>query len=145
MAQAAIREVREETGIEVVLSRLVRIYAMPHWIGEGHNVVFAARPVGELLQHQAGEADAVSYFGADELPQRMNWWHHQPIRDALAGIGGSTVWQQDVRWPADWLSPQEAFALREHGALPESLIHASWDQWCREPLPGEQWREIEDE
>jgi hypothetical protein len=34
---------------------------------------------------------------------------------------------------------------RERGALPESLIRASWEAWSREPLPGEQWREIQEE
>jgi ADP-ribose pyrophosphatase YjhB (NUDIX family) len=143
VAQAAVREVREETGIEVVLTSLVGIFAMPNWFGDNHSIVFAAKPVGGVLHPQPGEADAVGYFLADQLPERLPWWHRQPIRDALAGVGGSAVWQQDVRWPTDWLSPQEAFALRERGALPESLLHASWEAWCREPQPGEQWSEIE--
>ena len=144
VAQAAVREVREETGIEVVLTRLVGIYTMPRWIGDVHNTVFAAKHVGGVLQPQRGEADDAGYFRADSLPALLPWWHRQPISDAIAGIGSSAVWLQDVRWPADWISPQEAFALRDRGALPESLIRASWEVWCREPQPGEQWREIEE-
>lgn len=143
-AQAAIREVYEETGLQVALTGLVGIYAMPRWIGNGHSVVFAARPLGGVLQPQPGEADDAGYFRADGLPERLPWWHRQPIRDALAGVSGSAVWQQDVRWPTDWMPPREAFALRARGALPESLIRAGWEWWCREPQPGEQWKEIEE-
>ncbi len=144
LAQAAVREVSEETGIQVVLTGLLGIYSRPHWIDGDHNIVFAAKPVGGVLQPQQGEADDVDYFCADKLPERLLWWHHQPIRDALAGVRSNAVWQQDVRWPADWIPVQEALVLRERGMLPESLLHASWEAWCREPQPGEQRREIED-
>lgn len=143
VAQAAVREVYEETGIKVVLIRMVGIYATPNWIGSGHNVVFAARPVGGVLKPQKEEADDAGYFYINALPERLFWWHRQPIRDALSGVGGSAVWQQDVRWPADWIPPEEAFALRERGALPESLLQAGWEMWCREPQTGEQWKEVE--
>ncbi len=142
-AQAAIREVYEETGLRVALTALVGIYAMPNWIGNTHSVIFAAKPLGGVLLAQPGEADDARYFRADALPEHMNWWHRQPIRDALAGVGGSAFWQQDVRWPTGWISPQEAFALRARGPLPASLIRAGWESWCREPQPGEQWAEIE--
>ena len=56
--------------------------------------------------------------------------------------GYERVWRLDLRWPADWMAPEEALALRDQGELPESLIRAAWEVWCREPRPGEQWREI---
>jgi ADP-ribose pyrophosphatase YjhB (NUDIX family) len=143
VAQAAIREVYEETGLRVALTALVGIYAMPHWIGNDHSVVFAARPLDDALRPQAGEADDARYFRADELPELLSWWHRQPIRDAAAGVGGSAVWHQDLRWSADWPPHQEVFALRDRGPLPADLIRASWEWWCREPRPGEQWQEIE--
>lgn len=47
LAQAAIREAREETGLEVELTRLVGVYSRPSWNGPGmHIVSFVARPVG---------------------------------------------------------------------------------------------------
>jgi len=52
VAQAAVREVYEEGGIEVVLISLVGIYAMPHWIGDVHNVVFAATLVASCSPSQ---------------------------------------------------------------------------------------------
>ena len=57
VAEAAIREVYEETGLKIELMSLVGIYAMPRWIGNDHSVVFAARPCGGMLQLQANEAD----------------------------------------------------------------------------------------
>lgn len=118
VAQAAVREVYEETGIEIVLTGLVGIYAMPYWIGDVHNVVFVARPAGGVLRPQPGEADDAGYFRADTLPDRLPWWHRQPIRDALAGIGGSAVWQQNVRCPVDWLQ----LRLRA-GLISEDVSH----------------------
>ena len=144
-AEAAIREVREETGLHVVLTGLVGLYALPHWIGNTHSVVFAAKPSGGVPRPQPDEADDVRYFRADALPEHLNWWHHQPIRDAVAGVGGSAVWRQDLRWPPGWPSPQEVFAQRARGALPEVLIREGWAWWCREPQPAEQWREVEGE
>jgi ADP-ribose pyrophosphatase YjhB (NUDIX family) len=145
VAEAAIREVYEETGIRVKLTRLVGIYAMPRWIDNSHRVVFTARPVGGVLQPQPGETTEAVYFRAEALPELLLWWHRQPIQDALGGVGGSAVWQQELYWPSDWMPPQEVVALRQQGPLPESLVRSSWELWCREPQPGEQWREIEEE
>src|SRR4051794_16911358 len=116
---------------------------MPHWIGNDHSVVFVARSLDDALRPQPGEADDARYFPPDDLPELLSWWHRQPIRDAVAGICGSAVWQQDLRWLADWPPHEDVFAQRDRGPLPDDLIRASWEWWCREPHPGEQWPEIE--
>jgi ADP-ribose pyrophosphatase YjhB (NUDIX family) len=47
LAEAAVREVREETGLEVRLTRLVGVYSRPRWRqGGNHQILFAATPVG---------------------------------------------------------------------------------------------------
>ncbi len=62
---AAAREVREETGLEVHVTRLVGVYSRP-----GDTVilaVYAAERVGGSLLAGA-DADEVGLFSADELP-----------------------------------------------------------------------------
>ncbi|MDQ6834354.1 MAG: NUDIX hydrolase [Chloroflexota bacterium] len=46
VTHAAIREVREETGLDVHLTQVVGIYSRPRWHGGGdHMVVFAAERI----------------------------------------------------------------------------------------------------
>ncbi len=87
VAQAAIREVREETGLEVELTRLVGIYARPQWVGSTHSAIFAARPTGGTLRPQPEEVLALQYALPGQLPEPLLWWHRQPILDAVQGIG----------------------------------------------------------
>jgi len=99
-AEAAVREAREETGLEVQLTRLVGIYFAPGWpTGDNHNVLFAAKPIGGALRPQAGEVIEERYFDPRALPEPLIWWHRQRIRDAMSGVGGSVVWTQNATWP----------------------------------------------
>jgi 8-oxo-dGTP diphosphatase len=100
LAQAAVREVREETGLEVVLERLVGVYSKPRWRrGGGHDVLFLARPVGgDLSLADPGETVAVRYFAPDGLPEGLWWTHRRMIADALAGAAGVAV-TLDAVWP----------------------------------------------
>ena len=141
VAQAAIREVREETGLTVELTGLVGIYARPQWPGDNHLAVFAARPVRGILRPQEEEAVAVGYFPKDRLPDPLLWWHRQPIRDAFDGVGGSVVWSQNVPWPFEkGLTRQQIYEQRDRGALSLQKLHALW---CQDPQSGDQFREIE--
>ena len=61
----AIREVREETGLEVEVSRLAGVYSKP----EADDLVFSflcRRVGGEIAL--SDEADRIEFFRADELP-----------------------------------------------------------------------------
>ncbi|MCF8031681.1 MAG: NUDIX domain-containing protein [Desulfarculaceae bacterium] len=65
VARAGVREVAEETGLEVEISRLVGVYSYQDnpWV----LVVYAARPVGGELS--AGpEALEIRHFTPEELP-----------------------------------------------------------------------------
>jgi 8-oxo-dGTP pyrophosphatase MutT (NUDIX family) len=100
IAEAAIRETQEETGLIVQLDRLVGLYSLPQWHSGGNHVaLFAGHPVGGVLQPQAREVLKVDFFAPDALPTPLLWWHQQRIRDALQGVGGSVAWRQAVRWP----------------------------------------------
>ncbi len=141
VAQAAIREALEETGLEVELLRLVGIYAHPNWPGDSHSAVFVATPIRGTLRPQDGEALAVQYFSPDALPERMLWWHQQPIQDALAGVGGSAVWSQHINWPFPKdITPQQFFEWRSRGEIPDDFRQTAWDAWCRLPELDDQTR-----
>jgi ADP-ribose pyrophosphatase YjhB (NUDIX family) len=113
VAQAAIREAHEETGLEVELTHLVGLYCLPDWDKGDHiNVLFAARPVGGTLRPQPSEVLEQDFFDPDALPEPLLWWHGQRIRDAVRGVGGSAVWVQRVHWPFG--SRQEAYKLLAH-------------------------------
>ena len=100
LAQAAIREAREETGLLVELTRLVGLYSRPGWPGAGaHIASFIGCPVGGELNADPSEVIEIGYFAPDEIPSDLLWWHKQRIDDAFSGIGGSIVCSQIVDYP----------------------------------------------
>jgi len=79
---AAIRETREEVGLEVEVARLTGLY----WKPETADLVFAFEC--QVLSGTPGlsdEADQVGYFALDALPANTGRKHVERIRDALAG------------------------------------------------------------
>jgi 8-oxo-dGTP pyrophosphatase MutT (NUDIX family) len=85
--QAARREVQEETGIDVRVSRLVGIYSRPRW-GAYHIVVFVADVVGGGQVRQPGEVIDMRFFGRDQLPDALLIGQRQRIMDAFSGREG---------------------------------------------------------
>jgi ADP-ribose pyrophosphatase YjhB (NUDIX family) len=76
-----VREVREETGLEVTVERLVGVYSWPR----ASDVIlsFICRVVGGALT-TSDEARAVAYFSPDARPPNIFAEHAERIRDALA-------------------------------------------------------------
>ena len=74
LAHTAVRETREETGLEVVPLRVITAYGGHEVVlPNGHRVfpagaVFACRRVGGELRADGQESIAVRYFAQDELP-----------------------------------------------------------------------------
>lgn len=116
LAQAAIREVREETGLEVELVRLVGMYSRPLWMGKGqHIAVFSATPAGGVLQPQPGEVVALDFFDTDDMPVLL-WGQQQRIEDAIAGITG-VVRVQQIAPGLPQPTRQEMYDLRDRSGL----------------------------
>jgi 8-oxo-dGTP pyrophosphatase MutT (NUDIX family) len=97
IAEAAVREVVEETGIEVRLTRMVGIYSMPTAKAWADMIIlFFGKPVGGHFEAQEGEVVAIKYFPIAVIPEKLLFGHGQRIQDVLDGKGGSTVWRQNI-------------------------------------------------
>ncbi len=89
---AAVREVREETGLRVELVRLVGVYSGPERDPRGDiaSVVYLARPVGGKLT-AANDADDVLEVGRiDPRSVKLAFDHREVIDDAAMGEGADT-------------------------------------------------------
>ena len=94
LAHAAIRETKEETGLDVELTRLVGVYSRLGNVSPGYMVLFAARPVGGERRCQEGETIAVEWFAFDEIPAPLSAGHQRRIKDAVEGANGIVVRQE---------------------------------------------------
>ncbi|OQY19884.1 MAG: hypothetical protein B6I34_09105 [Anaerolineaceae bacterium 4572_32.1] len=147
IAQAAVRETYEETGLEVELTRLVGIYSRPTWpIGNGggaHSILFAAKVTGGVVRPQPEEVVEAAFFEPDRLPSPMVWWHRRPVQDAMNGKGGGVVWLQNVELPfaknVTRLTRQELYELRDRGELP---LEKMFERLCGVPTPKDEILEV---
>ena len=128
ITQAAIRETKEEVGLEVELVRLVGLYDLnpATVIGSNQIAVFTARPIGGELTLQANEVLDAGYFAADRLPSLLLFGHQQRIQDALHGATG-LVRTQPRPWPfeAD-LTRQELYTLRDQSGLSRQAFYLKY-------------------
>ena len=94
LTDAVVREVWEETGLEVEPQRIVGVYSDPAYThiiypnGDQVHFVsttFACRAVGGTLRADGDESLEVAYFAPDALPAPIVSDHEIRIRDALAG------------------------------------------------------------
>ena len=93
--QGVVREVYEETGLEVRVERLIGIYSGPesypfmrypngaivHYVTH----VFICDPIAGALRLSA-ESTNIGYFAADALPAQTLLSHRIRIEDALTGL-----------------------------------------------------------
>jgi ADP-ribose pyrophosphatase YjhB (NUDIX family) len=117
VAEAAIRETREETGLDVELTRLVGVYSRLGGLPDVHAVLYEARPIGGELRLQPGETIEVRYFAPDELPNEMTFAHRKRIADAMSGKSGMSV-KQEIKSAGEIIPDrEELYALRDRSGL----------------------------
>ncbi|HKW23115.1 MAG TPA: NUDIX domain-containing protein [Ktedonobacterales bacterium] len=81
--QAVMREVREETGLEVGVVRLAGLYS---WTALDEVIYsFVCRIIGGTLLTQTDETDDARYFKLDNLPANTFLEHAARARDAALG------------------------------------------------------------
>jgi 8-oxo-dGTP diphosphatase len=80
---AAVREAKEETGLEVELTRIIGVYSDPNRDPRGHTVsiCFLAREVGGALRADTDAKDAKG-FDPPSLPTRLAFDHDRILADA---------------------------------------------------------------
>lgn len=82
---AAVREAREETGLDVTLVRLLGVYSDPRRDDRMHTIstVFVAAARG--LPVAADDAAEAAVFTADNLPDQIAFDHRQILADYFRG------------------------------------------------------------
>jgi HAD superfamily hydrolase (TIGR01450 family) len=94
VVEAVCREVREETGLEIGVDRLIGVYSDPTWQVFGYpsgevvhfvTTCFACRVIGGSLQADGLETTEARFFDPGELPPDLLRMHPAWLRDALAG------------------------------------------------------------
>lgn len=124
LAQAAIRETKEETGFDVELTRLVGIYSRLGGWSPGYMVLFAAKPVGGEIKCQEGETIAVEWFAFDELPSPLSLGHKRRIKDAVEGASGIVV-LQEIQAPniSKKITREELYERRDKSGLSRQAFY----------------------
>ncbi|MCP5095228.1 MAG: NUDIX domain-containing protein [Chloroflexi bacterium] len=117
IAETAVREALEETGLQVEITHMIGIYSEIGSWSDWHIASFAAKVVGGELKPQVSETLDVRFFPIDALPENMFWWHRQHVVDYQAGYGGSSVMRQDVITQPGANSRAELYAMRDASGL----------------------------
>ena len=87
-AEAAVREAREEAGVEVELDHLIGVYYLRSR-KDGVRFMFSARIVsGEPSAADAEEIAEFGWFDPDDLPEPTTPTMPYGVRDAVAGERG---------------------------------------------------------
>ncbi len=97
LEEGAVREVKEETGLDVVVDQLVAVYSRAN-VGV-MLVTFAAHVDGGMLATQADEVDAARFFAPNEIPsppppvdgKPLDYWFYEVLGSIFKGIKGKPI------------------------------------------------------
>ncbi|MFN8411155.1 MAG: NUDIX domain-containing protein [Anaerolineales bacterium] len=126
-AQAAIRETKEETGLDVELTGLVGVYSRLGNMAPVHAVLFSARLIGGDIKCQEGETIAVEWFDFDKLPEPLSAGQRKRIEDAIVGKRGVAVLQEiDIPNSSNELTRKDLLKFRDESELPRHEFYVKW-------------------
>jgi len=118
LAEAGIREAKEETGLDVELTRLVGVYSrMGGGMHDVHAVLYAAKPIGSQLKLQPGETIEVAYFPFDQLPEELLFGHRKRISDAINHVNGISVRQEIKMNDSKQYTRKDIYEARDRSGL----------------------------
>jgi ADP-ribose pyrophosphatase YjhB (NUDIX family) len=124
LAEAGIREAKEETGVDVELTSLVGVYSRVGGMwSDVHAVLFRAKPIGGELKLQPGETVEVAYFSFDDLPKEFLFGHQQRIADAINNVNGVAM-KQELNLPeTETLTRKQLYELRDNSGVPRQQFY----------------------
>ncbi len=123
IAEAAIREVHEETGLDIRLIRLVGIYFRPQGLEGHHQALFTAEVSGGETKPDGFETLKVEWFPLDHLPERLLGYHRLSIHDALQ-VGPAVVRSLNIFPTFSRFTRQEIYTLRDQGKLDFQAVYS---------------------
>ncbi len=85
--EAAVREAKEETGLDVELLKLLGVYSDPTRDPRGHTVSIVFLGMGRGPLKAGSDAKDISLFKLDEIP-RLSFDHNRIIEGARSVIDG---------------------------------------------------------
>jgi 8-oxo-dGTP pyrophosphatase MutT (NUDIX family) len=69
--ETLVREMREETGLDVVVTGLVGVYFYTGGYKRDHIYIFACRATGGEVRRVGGEIEDIGWFPPDALPENL--------------------------------------------------------------------------
>ena len=84
---AAVREAKEETGLDVRLLKLLGVYSDPSRDPRGHTVSVCFLALGSGNLKAGSDAKETGLFGIDEIPE-LAFDHNKIIEDSRSDING---------------------------------------------------------
>ena len=84
---AAVREAKEETGLDIGLIRLLGVYSDPSRDPRGHTVSICYLATGSGKLKAGSDAKDIGLFGLSEIPQ-LAFDHNRIIENAKSDING---------------------------------------------------------
>jgi len=84
---AAVREAKEETGLDVRLMKLLGVYSDPSRDPRGHTVTVCFLALGSGNLKAGSDAKDTGLFGIDEIPE-LAFDHNKIIEDSRRDIHG---------------------------------------------------------
>ncbi len=87
---AAVREMREETGLDVELTGLLGVYSRPHRDPRQHtlSVVFTGRPRNPEALRAGDDAAAAAFYPPEALPSPLVFDHARILADFAEVLAG---------------------------------------------------------
>ncbi len=104
---AVIREVKEETGFDVAVGRLIGVYGKPD--RDDLVFAFACEITGGQLT-ETDESDACCYFAPDDIPLNTNPKQVERVYDALKPANQAVFKLQEGPATREWLPVQRRYA-----------------------------------